>query len=149
MQTIEKAIDWATSQSYVAHEGALTEEQLVHVLNKGHPVPYAVLWVDKDTGMYMGGHIMILGGCTGDGRYYLHDSLSNLTRTKTWQALTHAELMAELKWIPDHPAVPGHGPEAPLAEHLGRAELCCGQSWSGEHQPHHPDTSPEAAPKFQ
>lgn len=98
VQTIEKAIDWATSQSYVAHEGALTEGQLVHVLNKGHPVPYAVLWVDKDTGMYMGGHIMILGGCTGDGRYYLHDSLSNLTRTKTWQALTHAELMEYSPW---------------------------------------------------
>eukprot|EP00435_Cladocopium_sp_Y103_P053773 s880_g17.t1 len=98
VKTIEKAIDWATSQSYTAHEGALTEDQLVHVLNKGHPVPYAVLWVDKNTGMYMGGHIMLLGGCTGDGKYYLHDSLSNLTRTNTWQALTHAELLEYSPW---------------------------------------------------
>mmetsp|Transcript_10829 Transcript_10829/g.17893 ORF Transcript_10829/g.17893 Transcript_10829/m.17893 type:complete len:104 (+) Transcript_10829:86-397(+) len=48
--------------------------------------------------MYMGGHIMILGGCTGDGKYYLHDSLSNLTRTETWQKLTHAELMEYSPW---------------------------------------------------
>ena len=49
------------------------------MLNKGHPVPYAVLWVDKETGMYRGGHIMILGGCTGDGKYYLHVSSLDYT----------------------------------------------------------------------
>jgi len=98
VDTIEKAIDWATSQSYKAHEGALSEEDLVRVLNQGHPVPYAVLWVDKASGMFMGGHIMILGGCTGDGKYYLHDSLSNLTRTSPWQELTHDELMQYNPW---------------------------------------------------
>eukprot|EP00913_Durusdinium_trenchii_P018868 g17730.t1 len=96
--TIEKAIDWATSQSYVAKEGPLKEEDLIAVLNKGHPVPYAVLWVDPDTGMYRGGHIMILGGCNGQGKYFLHDSLSNLTRTDTWQELTHAELLDYNPW---------------------------------------------------
>jgi len=105
--TIEKAIDWATSQSYVAKEGPLKEEDLIAVLNKGHPVPYAVLWVDPDTGMYRGGHIMILGGCNGQGKYFLHDSLSNLTRTDTWQELTHAELLDYNPWamVDNWPAV--------------------------------------------
>jgi len=95
---IKKAIMLASWQDYHTHPGPLSEADLVELLSCGHPIGYAVFWKDRYTGMSMGGHIMIIGGCAGEGKYWVHDSLSNVTRVGLWQALTWDELMHYNAW---------------------------------------------------
>ncbi len=84
---IVKGIRFTSGQDYIGYPRPLNEEQLVKTLLRGHPMPFSIRYT---TG---GGHTMMIGGCSGKGTYYVHDSLSNLTITPAWQELTWEEIL--------------------------------------------------------
>jgi len=84
---IVKGIQWTSGQDYISWNLPLTELQLVRTLLRGHPMPFSVKYTHGG-----GGHTMMIGGCSGKGTYYVHDSLSNLTIAPTWQELTWEEI---------------------------------------------------------
>ena len=84
---IVKGIQFTSGQDYISYPLPLTEEQLVKTLLRGHPMPFSIRYHNG------GGHTMMIGGCSGKGTYYVHDSLSNLTMAPAWQELTYKEIL--------------------------------------------------------
>lgn len=81
---VTDGIMFLTGKTYLAKtKGPLSQDQLDALLSKGHPVIIAVFWT------LGGGHALTLGGCAGDGKYYLHDPENH---AGSYQTLTYEQI---------------------------------------------------------
>lgn len=82
---IIEGISFLSDQDYLGFAGwPLEQEYLDAAVSMGYPIAMAVMWHAG------GGHVLTIGGCAGDGKYYVYDPLS---KRGTWQALTYAQLL--------------------------------------------------------
>ncbi|CAK0911918.1 unnamed protein product [Prorocentrum cordatum] len=82
---IIEAISFLSQQDYIGFDGwPLEQEALDAAVSMGYPIAFVVFWLGG------GGHVLTLGGCAGDGTYYVYDPL---TKRGLWQTLTYAQIL--------------------------------------------------------